>query len=143
MPFRLLVAGTASVLAAARAAGASSFVHVGTEAALFVGRDLVAVDESVPLPTHNPFPYGASKAAAERLVLAAHGPEMRTIVLRPRLVWGPRDGSVLPSLLQTVQSGGFWWLDGGGTGPRPVTCSAWSRRWRWRCAARSAGGRSS
>src|SRR5262249_26894127 len=39
------VEGTASVLAASRAAGARRFVHVGTEAALFSGGDLVDVDE--------------------------------------------------------------------------------------------------
>src|SRR5215207_4149748 len=46
--YRGNVEGTANMLEAARAAGVGRFVHVGTEAALFAGRDLVGVDESAP-----------------------------------------------------------------------------------------------
>ena len=54
-----------------------------------------------------------TKAEAERLVLAAHSPDMHTVSVRPRLVWGPRDASVLPALLETVKAGGFWWINQG------------------------------
>jgi len=42
------VVGTRNMLEAARAAGVRRFIHVGTEAALFAGQDLVDVDESAP-----------------------------------------------------------------------------------------------
>lgn len=107
------VEGTRRVLAAARGAGARRFLHIGTEAALFDGGDLVGIDESAPYPARQRFLYSETKAEAERLVLAANSAELVTISLRPRLVWGPRDASVLPALLRMARAGSFAWLDGG------------------------------
>lgn len=107
------VEGTQRMLDAARGARAQRFVHIGTEAVLFDGRDLVDVDESHPYPERQRFLYSESKAEAERRVLAAHGPALHTVVLRPRLVWGPRDNSVLPAVERMVEDGGWVWLDGG------------------------------
>jgi nucleoside-diphosphate-sugar epimerase len=107
------VEGTAQLLEAARAAGVKRFVHVGTEAAIFEGRDLVDVDESAPYPARPRFLYSETKAEAERRVLAANGPSMTTISVRPRLVWGPRDTSVLPAIVRRAKEGNFAWLDGG------------------------------
>src|SRR5689334_4467005 len=44
------VDGTVDALAVARKVGVKRFVHVGTEAAIFAGRDLVDVDETTPYP---------------------------------------------------------------------------------------------
>lgn len=107
------VEGTTRLLEAARVAGVSRFVHIGTEAALFDGHDLVDVDESRPYPARQPFLYGETKAEAERRVLAADAPGFATISLRPRLVWGPRDASVLPAILAAAEAGRFAWMDGG------------------------------
>jgi hypothetical protein len=107
------VAGTENLLAAARAGGAKRFVHVGTEAAIFAGRDLVDVDEDVPYPTRHRYLYSETKAEAEKRVLAAAAPGFATLSIRPRLVWGPRDTSVLPAVLRMAGAGSFAWLDGG------------------------------
>ena len=107
------VEGTARVLAAARAAGVRHFLHVGTEAALFDGRDLIDVDESCPYPARHRFLYAETKAEAERLVLAENGGGMMTLSVRPRLVWGPRDATVLPVVLRMAREGSFAWIDGG------------------------------
>lgn len=107
------VDGTTRMLEAARGAGVSRFIHVGTEAALFDGRDLLDVDESHPYPERHRFLYPETKAEAERRVLAANGPELATLSIRPRFIWGPRDASVLPTLLEMNESGRFVWLDGG------------------------------
>jgi nucleoside-diphosphate-sugar epimerase len=107
------VEGTARMLDAARAAGVRRFVHIGTEAALFDGRDLVDVDERAPYPARQRYLYSETKAEAERRVLAANGPGFATLSLRPRLVWGPRDTSVLPAVLRMAQRGAWSWLDGG------------------------------
>lgn len=110
---RVNVAGTANALAAARAAGVKAFVHVGTEAALCNGAPLVDVDETRPLPD-DPLPrYPQTKNEAERLVHAANAPEFRTVVVRPRFIWGNDDTSVLALLAGAVQAGRFRWIDGG------------------------------
>jgi len=113
---RVNVEGTRRLLAAARASGVRRFIHIGTEAALFVGRALVDIaEDDLPLATRSPFPYARSKAQAERLVREADDPDsgMRTIVLRPRLIWGPGDRTLLPTICRLAEAGRFVWVDEG------------------------------
>jgi nucleoside-diphosphate-sugar epimerase len=107
------VEGTRRMLAAARAAGVRRFIHIGTEAVLFDGHDLIDVDESQPYPERQRFLYSETKAEAERLVLAANEGSMTVLSLRPRFVWGPRDASVLPAILRMHAAGNFAWIDQG------------------------------
>lgn len=107
------VDGTANVVRAAREAGVRRLVHVGTEAALMVGRPLVDVDETAPVRPDSRAWYAASKAAAEQQVLAANSDSLQTVVLRPRFVWGAGDTTVLPELVAMVNSGRFAWIGGG------------------------------
>lgn len=107
------VEGTRQLLKAARAAGVSRFLHIGTEAALFEGKDLLDIDETQAYPAKQRYLYSETKAEAERLVLAANAPGFTTISLRPRLVWGPGDTSVLPAILRMAKSGGWAWLNQG------------------------------
>ncbi|MFP5306886.1 MAG: NAD-dependent epimerase/dehydratase family protein [Gammaproteobacteria bacterium] len=107
------VTGTRCVIDAARAAGVPVLVHVSTEAVLADGTPIIDADESRPLPAH-PLPrYPATKAAAEVLVRSANSPQLRTVIVRPRLIWGNDDSSVLSQLEQAVKSGRFMWIDGG------------------------------
>jgi len=107
------VLGTQKLLSAAKLAGVQRFIFIGTEAAFFDGRDLTDIDESIEYPAHLPYPYSRTKAEAERLVLGSNNPQFQTISLRPRFVWGPGDQSVLPALIQMIQSGRFMWIDHG------------------------------
>jgi len=107
------VTGTKNVLQAARRSSVRRLVHVGTEAALMAGQPLVHVDESAPLRPDSKAAYSASKAVAEQLVREANGPELETVILRPRFVWGPGDTSVLPGIIDKVHNGQFAWIGGG------------------------------
>ena len=42
---------------------------------------------------------------AERLILEANSKELKTIALRPHLVWGPYDAHLIPGILKRVGSG--------------------------------------
>jgi nucleoside-diphosphate-sugar epimerase len=108
---RINVEGTKAVLAACRDAGVRRVVHVGTEAALLHGQPLVMADERTPLAFHSRSPYSATKAEAEAAVVAARGVE--TIVIRPRFVWGPDDTTLIPAMIELVESGRFRWIGGG------------------------------
>jgi nucleoside-diphosphate-sugar epimerase len=110
---RLNVRGTENVIDACREAGVKRLVHVGTEAALMAGQPLVNVDESAPLRPDSPALYSSSKAKAERLVRAANGDGLETVVVRPRFVWGRGDTTLLPALIAMVRSGRFRWVGGG------------------------------
>jgi len=111
--WRANVDGTTRLLDAARRAGVRRFLHIGTEAALFDGHDLVDVDERHPYPATQRFLYSETKAEAERRVLAASAAGFTALSLRPRFVWGPRDTTVLPAVLRMAREGAWSWLDGG------------------------------
>lgn len=110
---RINVLGTERVLEAARAAGVPRFVHVSTEAVLCDGGPLDHVDESHPYPEQPLALYPATKAEAERRVLAANSETLATVVVRPRLIWGAGDTSLLPGFVAAVHAGKFAWINGG------------------------------
>jgi nucleoside-diphosphate-sugar epimerase len=110
---RVNVVGTQNLLTAARAAGVKKFVHVSTEAVLCDGSPLKNVNEGRPLPAR-PLPrYPESKGRAEQCVIEANSPQMQTVVVRPRLIWGAGDTTLLPQLIEGVRTGRFLWVDGG------------------------------
>jgi nucleoside-diphosphate-sugar epimerase len=108
------VDGTANVIEAAQTAGVARLVQLSTESVFLDGRGLDGIDETMPIPQRGHLSdYAASKAEAERLVIAANGPDLETVAVRPRLIWGPGDGTWLPGLKEKVDSGVFRWIDDG------------------------------
>jgi nucleoside-diphosphate-sugar epimerase len=107
------VGGTRNAIDACRSAGVRRFVHVGTEAALLAGKPLVNVSEEAPLRPDSKAAYSATKALAERVVRDANDDRFETVVIRPRLVWGPGDTTILPALISAVEAGRFAWIGGG------------------------------
>lgn len=107
------VVGTERLLEASRGAGVKRFIHISTEAVLARGQDLVEVDESCPTAPDSPYPYSATKAQAESLVLAANSDSLTTIVLRPRFIWGPGDQTLLPAIESMAAEGKWVWVNHG------------------------------
>jgi nucleoside-diphosphate-sugar epimerase len=105
---RVNVDGTSAVLSAARAAGVARVVHVSTEQVVMGRGPLVRVDERAPYPDRAIGRYAATKQAAERLVRSAGG-----VVVRPRMVWGAGDTTLLPVLVDAARSGRLRWIGGG------------------------------
>jgi nucleoside-diphosphate-sugar epimerase len=108
------VRGTKRLLEAARLAGVRRFVHISTDSVLLAGMPLREVNESFPLPEATPYDYAATKAEGELTVIAANDPpKFETVAIRPCLVWGPGDTTILPEIKQMVAKGQFLWLSGG------------------------------
>ena len=80
-------------------------VYTSSPSVVFDGRDMEGVDESVPYPQHYEAHYPRTKAEAERRVLAANGPELATVALRPHLIWGPGDPHLVPRILAKGRAG--------------------------------------
>jgi nucleoside-diphosphate-sugar epimerase len=97
--------GTRHVVAACSRHGVARLVHTSTPSVVHAGRDLHGVDESVGVPARHRAAYPATKAVAERLVLAADGGDLATVALRPHLVWGPGDSHLVPGILARARSG--------------------------------------
>jgi nucleoside-diphosphate-sugar epimerase len=71
----------------------------------FAGTDESGVDESRSYPVRYLANYPRTKAIAERRVLAANGPRLATIALRPHLIWGPGDPHLVPRVLERARAG--------------------------------------
>jgi len=99
------VTGTRNVLAACRAHGVRTLVYTSSPSVVAGDHDLNGVDESVPYPPHHLAAYPRTKAQAEREVLAANGPDLATVALRPHLIWGPGDPHLVPRLLARARAG--------------------------------------
>ncbi|VAV96758.1 hypothetical protein MNBD_ALPHA06-1073 [hydrothermal vent metagenome] len=111
--WRQNVDGTKQLLAVAKQAKVKTFIHIGTEAAVFYGQQMRNIDETLPLALTAPYPYSRTKAHAEKTVLAANDKNFRTVSVRPRMVWGPNDKTILPVVLAMIEQGRFLWVDGG------------------------------
>ncbi len=109
------VSGTKQLLEVAQAAGVKRFIHIGTEASVFYGQDMITIDETAPLAFNSPYLYSKTKAWAEDAVMKANDPEndFTTLSLRPRMIWGPDDKTILPVVLDMITKNKFMWLDGG------------------------------
>jgi nucleoside-diphosphate-sugar epimerase len=99
------VTGTANVLTACRECGAPALVYTSTPSVVSGVTDLEGVDESVGYATHYEADYSRTKAEAERLVLSSASDEFSAVALRPPLIWGPGDTSLLPRVIERGRNG--------------------------------------
>ena len=99
------VTGTGNVIAACQECGVPALVYTSTPSVVSGLTDLDGVDESVGYATHYDADYGQTKAEAERLVLSSGSDRLRTVALRPPLIWGPGDTSLLPRVIERGKSG--------------------------------------
>ncbi|MBT8056966.1 MAG: NAD-dependent epimerase/dehydratase family protein [Gammaproteobacteria bacterium] len=102
---RVNVEGTENVIRACRDLGIEYLVHTSSPSVVHAGGDIEDGDESLPLATEFSAPYPETKAEAEKRVLAADGPELKTVALRPHLIWGPGDPHILPRLAAKARGG--------------------------------------
>lgn len=91
------------------------FVHVSTASVYDPFRPTVMATESQAPVGKYANAYGASKAAAERVV------EGRAVILRPHAVYGPGDPTLLPRVLRSVRGR---WLMAVGDGRQRVSLTS-------------------
>ena len=100
------IEATRSLLRAAVEAGVPYFVFTSSPSVVAHHGDLKGVDESIPYPDRYDAFYPQTKAAAEREVLAANGNgSLKTVALRPHLIWGPGDTHLVPTILEKARAG--------------------------------------
>ncbi len=104
--FRANVLGTRAVIEACRTAGVSKLVFTSSPSVIADGSNLCGVDESYPYPATHMAAYPATKAIAEREVLAANETgRLYTLSLRPHLIFGPGDNHFVPTIVARARSG--------------------------------------
>lgn len=103
--YKANVVGTENVLAACRTHGIPRLVYTSSPSVVFDGKDECGINESVGYPRHFLADYPKTKAVAEQMVLAANGPQLLTVSLRPHLIWGPGDHHLFPRLIERARAG--------------------------------------
>lgn len=104
--WRVNVDGTNNLLRVAARAGVERFVFTSSPSVVFDGSDLIQAPQNTPYPKRFPSPYAETKAVSEQLVLDADDPEgMRTVALRPQLMWGPGDPHLVPMIVHKARNG--------------------------------------
>lgn len=99
------VLGTRALLEGCRSHGVRNFVYTSTPSVIYNGFDLADADENYPLTDNCPSPYPLTKAIAEREVLEANSEALRTVALRPHLIWGVGDPHLVPRVLERARAG--------------------------------------
>ena len=97
--YKTNVTGTENVIAACNMHNISKLVYTSSPSVVFNGMDMEGVDESVPYPDRFHAHYPKTKAIAEQLVINASSDKLRTIILRPHLIWGPGDNHLVPRII--------------------------------------------
>jgi nucleoside-diphosphate-sugar epimerase len=96
--------GTRHVVEACLRTGVAKLVHTSSPSVCFEGRGHKNAGADLPYAQRFLSPYPESKAAAERIVLAADGSGgLATCALRPHLVFGPGDPHLVPRLLERAR----------------------------------------
>jgi 2-alkyl-3-oxoalkanoate reductase len=92
------VIGTQNIIDACIKCRVRCLIHTSSPSVIFDGSDMEGADESLPYPDHYTAHYPRTKAIAEKAVRKVSS-KIRTICLRPHLVWGPRDNHLVPRIL--------------------------------------------
>lgn len=111
---RANVDGTRSVLRACVAAGVPRLVFVSSPSVAHAGEPLIGAGATPADPSAARSHYARSKAMAEQLALAADGPDLAVLAVRPHLIWGPGDTQLVGPIVQRGRAGRLP-LIGGGT----------------------------
>jgi nucleoside-diphosphate-sugar epimerase len=102
---RTNVLGTRALLAAARSAGVTRFVHVSSPSVAHAGSALVGAPAAPADPARARGHYARSKALAEQVALAATTAALAVVAVRPHLVWGPGDPQLVGRILARARAG--------------------------------------
>ncbi|KAI9658775.1 MAG: hypothetical protein M1821_002335 [Bathelium mastoideum] len=104
---RANVEGTQVLLKHAKACKETRvFVYTSSDSAQRPSQELLTEDRAQlwDETTYNN-PYGKSKAAADRLVLAANGADLRTATLRIPAIYGEHDNNFVPQIMASLHKG--------------------------------------
>ena len=108
--FSANVEGTKNIIASCKQLNIQRLVYTSTPSVTFAGEDENGIDETQPYAHKFLNFYGLSKAIAEQLILTANTQltdktlPLKTVALRPHLIWGPGDPHLVPRVITRAES---------------------------------------
>lgn len=106
--YQINVVGTRNVLNACKELGTQRLIYTSTPSVVFNGEALQGVNETQPYGENWLCHYAHTKMIAEKEVLSANDPAgtgLRTIALRPHLIWGVGDNHLIPRVIERARLG--------------------------------------
>jgi len=103
--FSVNVKGTENMIEACKEQKVKFLVFTSSLDAVFSGKPLVDIDETLPYPKKHPNSYCTSKYLAEQRVLQCSGDDLEACIIRPADVYGEGDPFHIGSLLEMAKSG--------------------------------------
>ncbi len=97
------VTGTGNVISACFKHKVARLVYTSSPSVIFDGTDMEGIDESAPYPDRYHTHYPKTKALAEQMVVKSAGDSLASIILRPHLIWGPRDKHFVPRIIERAK----------------------------------------
>ncbi|OQY02598.1 MAG: 3-beta hydroxysteroid dehydrogenase [Desulfobacteraceae bacterium 4572_130] len=98
--FKVNVLGTTNVIKSCLNNKVARLVYTSSPSVVFDGNDLKGINESASYPRKYYAHYPKTKAMAEKLVKNAGYKDLKTIILRPHLIWGPGDNHLFPRIIK-------------------------------------------
>jgi nucleoside-diphosphate-sugar epimerase len=99
--------GTENVVRACRENNVKALVYTSSLDAVYSGKPLVDIDETIAYPERHETMYCRSKYLGEKTVLGANSDILKTCVLRPSDIYGESDPYHMGSLINMAK-GGFY-----------------------------------
>ena len=109
---QLHVVATQDLLKLAAAQGIRNFVYLSAASVAINGKPLSHIDEHF-VSDHFTEGYSLTKYEAEQAVLKYRSDTMRTIALRPPLIWGNGDPNALPQMIEAIEKKQMMLINGG------------------------------
>jgi len=104
--YEVNVVGTKNVIEACKANQVSYLVYTSTPSVVFNRQAFRGDDESLPYGQNWLCHYAHTKAIAEKMVLDSNDQAgLKTIALRPHLIWGVGDNHLVPRILSQARRG--------------------------------------
>ena len=105
--YRPNIDGAANIIQACKSLSIKHIVYTSTPSVTFAGIDEAGIDESQPYAEKFLNYYAESKAIAEQMMLNANSKQLKTVALRPHLIWGPEDPHLVPRVIERAKAGGL------------------------------------
>ncbi len=99
------VVATKNVLQACRVNNVNNLIYTSTPSVVFNGENEEGINESAPYVKNCFNAYQKTKAEAEQLVINANNTDLKTVSLRPHLIWGPGDPHLAPRIISRAKTG--------------------------------------
>jgi len=107
------VSGTENVIRGCLEQKVGLLIYTSSLDAIFGGRPLTGINETIPYPRKHPNSYCRSKYLSEKIVIAVNGCELKTCVLRPAYIYGEGDRFHIVSLIDMAKNGFYIRLGNG------------------------------